>query len=56
MVVSVGERVHAVDNAHWDGERDKDTLFDADSCTEVEEPIGTLEVYCWSEADSGFCA
>ena len=24
------------------------TLFDVASCTEVEEPIGTLEVYCWS--------
>ena len=30
-------------------------LFDAESCTEVEEPVGTLEVSCWSEAYSGFC-
>ena len=30
-----------------DGERGKVTLFDAASCTEVEEPIGTLEVSCW---------
>ena len=49
LVVSVGERIHAVDNVCWDGERGA-------SGTEVEEPIGTLEVSCWSEADSGFCA
>ena len=31
-------------------------LFDAASYTEVEEPMGTLEVSCWYEAYSGFCA
>ena len=56
MVVSVGECVHAVHNAFRDGERGKCTTFDVPSGTEVEEPIGTLEVPCWSEADSGFCA
>ena len=30
-------------------------MFDVASCTEVEEPVGTLEVSCWSEAYSGFC-
>ena len=27
-----------------------------EACTEVEEPIVTLKVSCWSKADSGFCA
>ena len=56
LVVSVGERIHAVDNVCRDGERVKGTPFDTVSGKEVEEPIGTLEVSCWSEADIGFCA
>ena len=56
MVVSIGKRVYAVDNMRWDGKRGEDTLFDAASCKEVEEPVGTLEVSCWSEAYSGLCA
>ena len=53
LVVSTGERVHAVDNARQDGEKGEGTSFDAASCTEVDEPIGTLEVSCWSKAYSG---
>ena len=56
LFVSVGERVHAVDSARWDGERGEGTLFDAAFCKEVEEPVGTLEVSCWYKAYSGFCA
>ena len=56
MVVSVCKRVHAVDNARWYGERGKGTSFYVVSCTEVEEPEGTLEIYYWSEAYSRFCA
>ena len=48
--------MHAVNKAYWDGERGKGTSFGAASGTKVEGPIGTLEVLCWSEADSGFCA
>ena len=47
--------MHAVDNTCWDGERGKSTLFDAASSTDFEEPMVTLEVSCWSEADSWFC-
>ena len=47
LVVGVGERLYAVDNARRDGERGEGTSFDAASCTEVEEPVGTLEVSCW---------
>ena len=56
MVVSIGKRVYAVDNMRWDGTRGEGTLFDAASCKEAEEPEITLEVSCWSEAYSGFCA
>ena len=35
LVISVGERVHAVNNARRDGERDKGKSFDVESCTEV---------------------
>ena len=56
LVVSVGKRVHAVDNARWDRERGEGKSFDVASCTEVEEPIGTLKVSCCSEAYSGFCS
>ena len=45
--------MYAVDNANRDRERGEGTLFDAASCTEVEEPVGTLEVSYWSEAYSG---
>ena len=55
LLVSVDERVHAVDNACRDRERVKGTSFDVDSGTDIEQPIGTLEVSCLSEADSGFC-
>ena len=55
LVVGVGERLKAINNACRDGERGKGTSFDEASCVEVEEPVGTLEVYCWSEAYSGFC-
>ena len=56
LVVSIGDRVYAVGNARWDGERNEGTSFDAASCTEVEEPVGTLDVSCWSEAYNGLCA
>ena len=36
LVVSVGERVHATDNARRGGERVEGTSFDVASCTEVE--------------------
>ena len=50
LVFSVGKRVHAVDNACRDWERGEGTSFDVASCTEVEEPIVTLEISCWSKA------
>ena len=56
LVVSVIKRVYTVNNARQDRERGEGTLFDAAFCKEVEEPIGTLEVSCWSEAYSEFCA
>ena len=31
-------------------------LFDMAPCAEAEEPVETLEVSCWSEAYSTFCA
>ena len=46
LVLSIGKRVHAVDNTCWDGERGKGTLFDAASGAEFEKTIETLEVYC----------
>ena len=55
LVVSVGERMRAVDNACRDGERDEVTLFDVASCKEVQEPIGTSEVTYPNESYSGFC-
>ena len=48
--------MYAVNNACQDGERGEGKLFYVESCTEVEEPVGTLEVSCWSNAYSGFCA
>ena len=56
LVVSIGERVHAVDNVFQDGDTGKGKLFDSVSRTNFEEPRGTLEVSCWPESDSGFCA
>ena len=56
MVVSLGKRMHTVNNARRDGDMGKGVLFIPASCKEVEEPMGTLEVSCWSEADSRFCA
>ena len=48
--------MNAIDNARRDGERGEGALFDVASCAEVEEPVGTLEVSCWSKAYSEFCA
>ena len=56
LVVVVCERVNVIDKARWDRERGEDMFLDEASCAEVEEPVGTLEVSCWSEAYSGFCA
>ena len=56
LVVRVDKRMYAVGNACRDGERVEGEFFYAASCVEVEEPVGTLEVYCWSEAYIGFCA
>ena len=56
MVIGVGKRMHAVDNARQEGGRGEGTPFDASSCTEIEEPVGTLESFCWSKAYSGFYA
>ena len=41
MVVGVGKRVKAIDNARRDGERSEGTSFDAASCVDIEEPVGT---------------
>ena len=54
--VGVGERVNVINNACWDKQRGEGTLFNVASCAEVEEPVGTLEAYCWSKTYSGFCA
>ena len=54
LVVSVSKCVHAVNNACRDRNRGKGKPFDTASGTEAEEPIVTLEVSCWYEADSGF--
>ena len=56
LVVGVGERVNAINNARQEGERGEGTPFDATSCAEVEEPVGTLDFSCWYETYSGFCA
>ena len=45
-----------VDKMCQDGERGGCTSFDVAYCTEVEKPVGTLEVSCWYKAYSGFCA
>ena len=47
LVVSVDERVYAVDDVRRDRERGEGTSFDAASCTEVEEPTGTFGISCW---------
>ena len=56
LVFEVGKRVNAINNARRYGERGEGTSFDAASCAEVEEPVGTLEFSCWSETYSEFCA
>ena len=35
--------MNAINNVRRDGERVEGTSFDAASCAEVEEPVGTLE-------------
>ena len=55
LVVSVSKHVYAVDNTCRDGERGESTSFNMVSCTEVEEPLGPLEVSFWSEKYSVFC-
>ena len=45
-----------VNNARQDRERGEGKSSDAASCTEVEEPVETLDVSCCSKAYSGFCA
>ena len=56
LVVDVGKRVNAIDNARRYGKRGEDTLFDAASCAEVEEPVGNVEVSCRSKAYRILCA
>ena len=56
LVVGVGKRVNAINNARRDGERGEGMSFDVASYVEVDEPVGTLEVSCWSKAYRGFCA
>ena len=56
LVFGIGKIVDAIDNAHWYGNRDEGTLFDAVSCAEVKEPVGKLEFSCWSKAYSRLCA
>ena len=46
LIVGVGKRVNAINNARQDGERDEGTSFDVASCAEVEKPVETLEVSC----------
>ena len=43
LVVGVGERVNVINNACRYGKRGEGTPFDAASCAEVEELVGTLE-------------
>ena len=47
-------RMHAVNNACRDVESSKGKPFDTASGTEDEEPIGILEISCWSNAARGF--
>ena len=49
LVVGVSKRVNAINNTFRDGERGEGMFFDAASCAEFEEPVGTLEVSCWSK-------
>ena len=42
LVVGVGERVNAINNARRDGERGEGTSFDTAFCAEVEETVVTL--------------
>ena len=56
LVVSVGERVNAINNARRYRERGEGTSFDAASYVEVEQPVGALEVSYWSKTYSRFCA
>ena len=56
MAVGFGERVNAINNARQDVERVEGMSFDAESCAEVEESVGTLEVSCFYESYSGFFA
>ena len=56
LAVGVSECVNTINNACRDRERGDGTSFDVASCAEVEGPVGTLEVSCWSETYSRFCA
>ena len=48
--------MYAVNNMRPGGERVEGTLFDEESCTDVEGPVGTVEVSCWCKAYIRFCA
>ena len=56
LVVGIGECMNTINNTRWYGEIGECTSFDVTSSAVVEKEVGTMEVSCWSEAYSRFCA
>ena len=56
LVVGVSKRDNEISNVRPDRERGEGTSFDAASCAEFEEPVGTLEFSFFPETYSRFCA